>query len=42
MLRLYRMEPSARARMGRAAFAWYESHYTRAALLAALERFILE
>ena len=42
MLRLYRMEPAARQRMGRAAYAWYESHYTRAALLAQLERFILE
>ena len=42
MLRLYRLEPDARARMGRAAFAWYEGHYTRAALLAQLERFILE
>ena len=42
MLRLYRMAPEVRARLGRASYAWYESHYTRAALLAQLERFILE
>ena len=41
MLALYRMSEAGRAELGRRAFAWYQAHYRRRAVLDALENFIL-
>lgn len=41
MLALYRMSAAQRAAMGQRAFAWYETHYRRRAVLDQLENFIL-